>query len=114
MSNISNFYQGETKTFNITLKIDNVAQDIRNDTVTFRMKTARDVADGFATLEKVADVATDGATGIARFTLSPSDTKNIDEATYVCDVEWVTSGGDEYIAYDGSITVKERVSAPPS
>jgi hypothetical protein len=73
------------------------------------------VKDGFASLTKTADVTTSGTSGIARFTLTPTNTKGLAVRNYVADIEWVTSGGDEYIAHDQPIlTVKDRVSAVPA
>lgn len=106
---ITSFYRGETKEFNILLKRGGSPQDITGDTVTFRMKSNKDDTDASAVLSKAADVSTQGASGYALFALDVSDT-DITPDTYFCDIEWVLAGGEEFIAYDNTIEVKERVS----
>ena len=106
---ISSFYRGETKEFNILFKRGGSPVDITSDTVTFRMKSNKDDTDASAALTKQADVATQGASGWALFALSTTDTE-VTEDTYFCDIEWVLSGGEEFIAYDNTIEVKARVS----
>lgn len=106
---ISSFFRGETKEFNILLKRGGVAQDITGDTVTFRMKSNKSDTDASAALTKQADVASQGASGWALFALTTTDTEVIED-TYQCDIEWVLSGGEEFIVYDGTIEVKVRVS----
>jgi len=109
-TSLKGFYPGETKAFSILLKINDVAQDITGDTVTFRMKENKDDADSAAVLSKGADVTTRGANGYADFELLPTDTDAITPENYFCDIEWVLSGGQEFVAFDGTIEVFERVS----
>lgn len=109
---INDFYEGTTKQFQVTCKINGAAVDITADTVTFRMKTAKDDKDTDAVLTKVADVASQGANGIAVFELSEIETKVAPE-TYYCDIEWDRSNDNEYVVYDDQITVKPRVSDTP-
>lgn len=106
---ISDFYPGESKRFTVTITLNGTVQDIRSDTVTLRIKRRRADADSVALLSKAADVTTQGASGVAIFDLDTSDT-NLPPGRYPLDVEWVLSGGAEYILYDSAITVKERVS----
>jgi hypothetical protein len=104
------FKPGETKTFSALCKIGGVAQDITSDTVTFRMKENKSDTDANATLVKVADVATRGASGYADFELTPVDTSPIEVRNYYCDIEWEIAGGRKYVAFDGTIECEERVS----
>lgn len=109
MGDLSGFYIGTTKNFSITLKIDGEAQDITGDTVTLRLKEAKADTDASAKLSKAADVASEGASGIANFALDTSDT-DITPGTYYVDIEWVLAGGDEYVVYDDTLEVEDRVS----
>jgi len=106
---ISDFRAGETKRFTITCKIDGVAQNITSDTVRFTMKSNRSDSDASAAIQKDADVATQGSSGVAIFTLTPTDT-DVSPGSYFCDVQWIRSDGSEYVVYDGRISVLERVS----
>lgn len=108
------FYRCTTRTFSLKLKLAGVTQDISGDTVTFRMKRRRSDDDSAAVLSKVADVASEGASGVATFTLSVSELDvwdtDIEPGSYYADIEWVRAGGDEYVVYDGVVEVEERVS----
>lgn len=108
-NSLKHIYPGATKKFGIILKINGVAQDITSDTVTFRMKEEHSDTDAQAVLTKTADVASQGASGIALFVLTASDTENLEVRNYLCDIVW-NDGTDEYVAFDGTIEVKERVS----
>lgn len=109
MGDISDFHVGTTKAFTVTCKINGVAQDIRNDTVTVRLKTNKGDTDANAALSKDADVATQGENGVAIFTLTTSDTE-ITPGKYYIDIEWVLASGKEYVIYDDKIKALERVS----
>ena len=109
MGDIADFYVGTTKSFSVTCKINGEAQDITGDTVTVRLKENKGVTDAEAAIEKDADVATQGADGVALFALTPSDT-DIDPGRYHIDVEWVLAGGAEYIVYSDKINALERSS----
>lgn len=107
---ISDFYPGTTKTFTVTCKIGGVAQNITADTVTFRMKSNATDSDANAALTKTADVTTSGASGIAAFELTPTNTA-IDEGNYTADIVWELSTGEEYVVYyDDRIKILVRVS----
>ena len=110
---IEDFYAGESKNFTITLSIDGAAQDITSDTVTFRMKANYDDTDANAALSETANVASQGASGAAIFTLEHSDTKDLTPGDYFWDIEWNISGGDEYVfprVGPDTVTIKFRVS----
>jgi hypothetical protein len=61
-----------------------------------------------AILKVDADVSTYGAAGIAYWALTPAQT-DIDVGTYYIDIAWY-DGSNEYIVYDGTVKVLERVS----
>jgi hypothetical protein len=109
--NVNDFFRGVSKDFNITMQENSVEQDITSDTVVLYIKTRRGDADGSAILTKNADVTTQGASGIAVFALTSSDT-DISTGVYYMDITWNRTGGKEYVAHDQIIKVKERVSDP--
>lgn len=106
---ISDFYPGTTKKFTVECQINSAAQDITGDIVTFRIKELASDSNDDAVLTEVADVATEGASGIAIFDIAKADTE-LDVRSYVCDVEWILAGGAEYIVYSDDIKVLQRVS----
>ena len=106
---VSDFYPGTSKAFTCTCKINDVAQDITSDTVTFRMKTLPNLVDGSAALSLAADVATSGASGIAIFELSASD-NGLTVGEYYADIEWVLSDNTEYVILNQKIKVLLRTS----
>jgi len=106
---LDDFFPGTTKAFELQVTQSNTAVDVSSDTITFRMKTSKDVSDASSTIIFVADVATSGASGTALFSIDPTST-NVTPGTYVWDIEWVTSGGNNYVTHDGKVRVKDRVS----
>jgi len=109
MSDIANFYPGTTKYFTVTCSINGETQDITLDTLTFRIKALASDSNDEAVLTKAADVATEGANGIAIFDIAKADTE-LAPKNYVCDIEWILAGGVEYIIYSDDIKVLQRVS----
>lgn len=107
---ITGFYPGTTKKFSVLCKIDGVAQDITADALSFRIKENKADSDAEAELTKAADVATQGADGIALFVLAPADTTGIAFGSYYCDIVWTLAGGAEYVLYDNVIDIFERSS----
>ena len=107
------FYQGETFRFQITLKIDAVAQDVSSDTVTFRVKKSAADLDSAALIDATADVTTSGSSGIAIFEVPPQATKRVPPGTYVCDIVWAldtSSSTRVFVAYSGTVECRQRVS----
>ena len=105
---INDFYVGETVEITVLCKMDGVAQDITSDTVTLMFKDNVGDSDAEAALNEDADVATYGSAGVAYWKLAPAET-DITIDTYHVDIVWYT-GTDEYVIYNGSIRVKERIS----
>lgn len=108
---LSNFHKGTTKNFRVTITLDGVAQDITGDVVTFTMKTKIADSDGDAVIQEDADVTTEGADGVAIFSLSPTVTK-VKPDEYVWDVTWKLAGGSQYVTNEGEVKVEDRVSDP--
>ena len=106
---ITDFHPGTTKQFTVECQLDGVAQNITGDTVTVTIKDVRSKADENALLQKAADVASQGAQGIAIFTLSDAET-DIATGYHYIDVKWRTAAGKEYVVYDERINILVRVS----
>lgn len=109
LNKISHFYQGTTKRFQLTCKINGAAQDIKADTLKFWVKKAKGDPNADAVISKEADVTTHGENGIALFELTPAET-DVAPDKYFCGIEWQRANDDEYVVYDDTIKVLERVS----
>lgn len=105
---ISNFYEGTTKFFTVTITVDEQVPDIRADTVTFMCKRP-DKPDSEAVIEEDADVTTEGEMGVAIFDLTPVMTA-VPPASYNYEILWTRSSGEVYVLKLGSIKILERVS----
>jgi len=111
---VTDFRPGDTKRFNVTCRINGVAQDITSDTVTVTIKTNKSDTDANALLQKDADVATQGADGVAMFHLTPTNTKSLTAVKVYLDVKWVQADEDQYVIHDQDLNILERVSDAPS
>jgi len=108
VGSVEDFYKGETKRISVLCKIDSIAQNITADTVTLTLKENKSDLDTAAILQEDADVSTYGGIGIAYWALTPTQT-DLDVGTYYIDIAWY-DGSNEYIVYDGTVKVLERVS----
>lgn len=106
---LTDFYPGTTKAFTVIITFNGAAPDITADSVTFFMKRSPDDSDGNAAIAKAADVATDGATGVAIIGLTPADTA-VAPRVYHYDIVWNLSTGAEYVLTRGVVQVLDRVS----
>lgn len=106
---LSNFFPGTTKAFKVVITFNGTAPDITGDTVTFFLKRSPDDTDASAAIVKAADVATDGATGVAIIGLTPADTA-VAPRVYHYDIVWNLSTGAEYVLTRGVVKVLDRVS----
>jgi len=107
---IRNFYPGETVEASFTFYVDDTLQDVSGDTVTFTMKSDKGDADSSAVIQKDADAATDGATGVATLTLTADETDDISPGDYFCDVVWIKADGTVQVPYNKPVQVLTRVS----
>jgi hypothetical protein len=105
---------GTTKQFSGTITLNGETPDISGDTVTLRLKEAKEEKDASAVLTKTADVASQGESGIYEFNIAPGDTADITPGAYCYDIEWVTSEDAEYILDSGMLRLEGRVSDPPA
>lgn len=105
MNKLSNFYRNTTKRFDVYITVDSVAPNIINDTVTIILNTSK----GETPLIDVdADVATQGSSGIAKFTLSASDT-DVSHGKYYYEISWTLDSGEIFILDEGTVSILERV-----
>ncbi len=106
---ISPIPKGTTRTISVTITQDGSNPDISADVVTLTFKVNKADADP-GVLQENADVATDGANGVAVFLLTAALTE-IEAAQYFYDVVWyVAGGGGEFVLDAGTVTIAERVS----
>lgn len=105
MSKLKDFYKATTKRFDVSFLVDNVIPNIVNDTVTVLLKTSK--GSDVIALTKNADVTTSGSTGVAKFTLSDTDT-NIAHGKYYYQIIWVVNS-ETYVVDDGTVAILERV-----
>ena len=112
---ITGFYPGTTKRIRLELTLEGAAPDIRNDTLTWRIKRHPSDPDASALLTVEADVASEGEAGVARFQADPAATV-LAPGSYVTDIEWQRATGENYVVVSQPITIFERVSdaAPPT
>jgi hypothetical protein len=101
--------RGTTYEFYVTIASANITAD----TVTLTLKRDIDDSDANAALQADADVTTDGANGVAIFSLSKTDT-DIAPGKLWYDIIWYKSNGDELriSAVGATLQILERVSDP--
>lgn len=108
---IPTIYRGTTHKFDVGLSISNVAQDLTGDAVSLMLKESITDKNVEAVLQANADVAAEGADGIAKFTLTPTETI-VPATVYKCEITWTRSTGEVYVVYRKDLRVSERVANP--
>lgn len=109
MAELKDFYVGTSFNFSITIELNGSNPDITSDTVKIIVKQNVDDSDSNAVIDKNADVTTEGANGVAKFSLTPLDT-NVNPGRYYLDIQWQRANGEEYILLKQKINLLERVS----
>jgi len=104
MALLGKFYEDASKVFNITITYGGTNPDITTDTVTLYICNSA----GTASVEEEADVSTSGASGIAIFSLTPSD-MNITPGDYTATIKWAT-GDDVHVLVHENVTVVDLPS----
>jgi hypothetical protein len=108
---IRDFYPGEALYFTCAITIDDVLQDIRNDSVRVIIKDEKPDLDTAAALDQLADVATQGADGIAIFSIAPTLTDAIEPGGFWLDITWIRAADSyEWVVHAQAISALERVS----
>jgi len=108
-----NLYPGEYWYFTVTITKNGAAPDITGDVVTCTIK--HDTT-GAVLLTINADVASQGANGIAVFSKASADTADLagSEGVHPCDVWWYPSDDEDCPLYVDTVQILERVSTVPS
>lgn len=105
---LTDIYRKTSKRFKITVKVDNVLQNISTHTVRLLIKKNVADDDGSAIISKDADVATEGASGVAIFNLLDTDT-NKTPGSYFAEIIWIVSASERYILHHHKIKILETV-----
>jgi len=108
---LTEIFRGTSKKFKVSITVNGVAPNISQDTVTLTIKNPRTVPDAEALLQKDGDVTTDGANGVALFTLTPSETL-IGTGPSVYDIVWHIGSDEQYLLMQDQVWVLDRVSDP--
>lgn len=106
MATLGNFYENATKAFDMQITHDGSNPDITGDTVKMYIKESLNAAPLHT---ETADVVTQGADGIAEFTLSPTEMA-LDPGRYWVIFEW-TTGDNKYVVHKQAIEIEEGVGA---
>jgi hypothetical protein len=103
---LSNFYEGTTKKFDVTITYNGSNPDITSDTVTiyFKEKEKDEIA-----LEKEADVTTQGADGIAEFELTTTNT-DLRPGIYTYSIVWEPASGGKYILEEDKVRILDSIT----
>ena len=100
-------YRKATYLFYITIKVNDVAVDIKNDVVTVYLGKTYNMKNPIIT--KVCDVATEGLTGKAVVEFSATETE-INKGTYYLQALWELDGTErKFLVIDTTVTVKEQI-----
>ena len=104
---IKDFFAGTTKKFNLTIEYSGSNPDITSDSVTFLLKD--NITDTTYALTASADVTSSGATGVAKFNLTPDLTEDLNPENYTYELVWNLSSGEEYVLEQLPIAVLKRL-----
>jgi hypothetical protein len=100
-------YKNATYIFYITIKVNDLPVDIRNDVVTVYISK---VATLTPLVTKVADVTTDGLTGKAAVELSTTQTNLLAAGSYRLQALWELDGSTrKFLVTDTTVKVKSRI-----
>ncbi len=104
---LTDFYKGATKNFDVTITYNGSNPDITSDAVSMVFTKSKTST---SALTKSADVATQGASGIASFALATSDTASLNVGDYFYEIYWIPASGGKHILEQANVTVKESLS----
>ncbi|APF20317.1 hypothetical protein Calab_1531 [Caldithrix abyssi DSM 13497] len=106
---LTQFYEGETKKFQVNITYNGQAPDITNDTVRLLIKEKKEDTDANAKINKTADVATNGVNGQALFTLTDEETK-LTPGIYFYEITWALASGEFYVLESGNVRILDRIT----
>ena len=106
--------RGDTKVYTITFK--NAAGSpycLKNWTVFFTLKSAYDLPDSQASLQKIITAfadTTSGTSGVATISLLPADTKDLTPGAYEYDIAVCTASSESYTVLRGKLDLEYDVT----
>lgn len=107
---VTDFYNGTTKKFTVTIDYNGITPDIHLDTVKFYLKAKSSDTDVQALITATADVSNPaGSSGIASFNIASSDT-NISPGKYYYEIDWTKAGGEFYVLELGQLSILKRIT----
>jgi len=89
---ISDFYEKSTKEFQVSFIKDAVSPDITLDEVRLFVKANKTDTDANAKVNKIADVSTAGASGVALFEITPTES-TLTVGKYWYQIIWTENSG---------------------
>ena len=98
-------YKREDKRLSFTITEDEIAVDISEATLNFRVSRRKGEA---YLIEKTGSLTTDGTDGKCYFTVLAEDT-DLNQGYYNYEVEVIMADGNTYLAEDGDIIFLSRV-----
>jgi len=110
---VPDLYPGEYWKFTVTITKNSVNPDISSDVLTCTVKTLETDDDADALLQFDAEVASQGASGIAIFSRTPAQTASLTAGKKHIDVWWYPSDDEDRAIIVEVIQVKTRISDVP-
>lgn len=106
---LSDFYENTTKKFDVEITLNGSAPDITGDVVKILFKDTKETTDANAVIDENADVATEGASGVAKFNLTPAITK-VTPKRYYYEIRWVLAGVPDYVLESKNVDILDRIT----
>ena len=101
-------YKNATYIFYITIKVNDLPVDIRNDVVRVYLSKISSTA---PVLTKTADVTTDGLTGKAAVEFTATETNGLTIGNLKLQAVWELDGSTrKFVVIDTTVKVKSRIS----
>lgn len=112
MEGISDFYRGDTQTYNITMKDSaGLPLNISGGTIWFTMKLNASDTDVQAVIQKSVTEHIDAVNGLSRVVLSASDTDVLLPNTkYFYDFQYVDSFGNVKTILQGKVKILQDIT----
>ena len=109
-----NLTRGDSANYGVTFKqSDGTLYNIKNWSITFTLKTNRDLPDSQASLQKTVTTFSDttsGTSGSANIPLVPADTNNLIPGEYDFDIAVCTNLGEQYTVLKGKLDLEYDVT----
>lgn len=108
---LQDFHPGDTLIFRYVIQWNGALANLASDTLTFCLKRNFDDAE---LIHVTADVATDGANGVAIFTVTDEQTATLTPGNHVYDVHWARADGFEKTLQVEKVKVLRKVHEDPA